>query len=249
VSTHSNPLRFTANRTDSRIYLFPGSPTVCANPGRRKKRLRFQADKNINNRSLMNLVSQFFAASCFYFPPPSIVSGLDRILTMPLRWFSCLKSTFWSSKFIEFTRCNPSLIRSTNATLNGCRSPFRTNRPKPTTIVVFATTVFDQNRWTAQPRRCFFRYPGDNQHTLPVEKTVRIVHTALSFSLSYSLFQQIQQTLTEWTQWTTCAMVLATLNQTGEKTVRTVQSSKVRAMNDHLSLQEDAVWADPGMDV
>jgi hypothetical protein len=42
-------------------------------------------------------------------------------------------------------------------------------------------------------------------------------------------------------------MVLATPNQTEEKTVRTVQSSKVRAMEDHRSLQEDAVWADPGM--
>jgi hypothetical protein len=106
-------------------------------------------------------------------------------------WTACLKSTFWPSKFIEFTRCNPSLIRSTNARLNGCRSPFRTNRPKPTTIVVFAATVFDQTDGQPSPGDVFFG-TGENQHTLPVEKTVRIVQTALSPSLSNSVFKQTQ---------------------------------------------------------
>jgi len=59
--------------------------------------------------------------------------------------------------------------------------------------------------------------------------TVRTVHTALSPSLSYSLFQQIQQALTEWTERTTWTMVLTTPNQTGEKSGKLTLCERLRA--------------------
>jgi len=113
-----------------------------------------------------------------------------------------------------------------NATLNGCNPLIVQTIPGPLLSLFSLLPVFDKTDGPDIPGNVFSG-TGENQHTLPVEKTVRIVHTALSPSLSNSVFEQTQQVLTEWTKRTAWAMVLATPNQTGEKTVRTVQSSIV----------------------